>query len=115
MLPLSLPFRFQPLGCLASAFIVQSNPLQPRPLDVESERAGSPITRLRFMSAHDDGPSRRDLFRLTGALAAGTISGQNRIMAAEPESPQIGILIATTYTTGTLESRLDAVKAQGLA
>jgi sugar phosphate isomerase/epimerase len=102
MLPLSLPFRFKP-----------------RPLDVESEPSGSPIIRLSFMTAHNSGGSRRDLFRLAGALAAGKVSGQNRVqnrvMAAEPESPQIGILIATTYTTGTLESRLDAVKAQGLA
>ena len=33
----------------------------------------------------------------------------------EPESPQIGILLATTFTTGTLEARLDAAKACGLA
>jgi sugar phosphate isomerase/epimerase len=35
-------------------------------------------------------------------------------MAAEPESPQIGILLATTFTTGTLEARLDAARACGL-
>lgn len=29
--------------------------------------------------------------------------------------PQIGILLATTYTTGTLEARLDEAKAHGLA
>ena len=33
----------------------------------------------------------------------------------EPDSPQIGILLATTFTTGTLEERLDEAKAFGLA
>jgi sugar phosphate isomerase/epimerase len=35
--------------------------------------------------------------------------------AASPASPQLGILLATTYTTGTLEQRLDEAKAHGLA
>lgn len=59
--------------------------------------------------------SRRNFFYLAGALAVGTAPGQNRVKPVEPESPKIGILIATTFTTGTLEARLDAVKANGLA
>ena len=68
------------------------------------------------MAAHNTNRNRRDFFRLAGALAAGgTASGQDRGKAVEPESPQIGILLATTFTTGTLEARLDAAKAYGLA
>jgi sugar phosphate isomerase/epimerase len=67
------------------------------------------------MTADNTGRSRRDLFYLAGALAVGTASGQNRVKAVGPESPQIGILLATTFTTGTLEARLDAAKANGLA
>lgn len=67
------------------------------------------------MAAHNADRSRRDFFRLAGALAAGTASGQNRAKVVEPESPQIGILLATTFTKGTLEARLDAAKAYGLA
>ena len=67
------------------------------------------------MTADNTGRSRRDFFYLAGALAIGTASGQNRIKTVEPESPQIGILLATTFTTGTLEARLAAAKANGLA
>jgi sugar phosphate isomerase/epimerase len=67
------------------------------------------------MPAQNVGPSRRDLFYLAGTLATGTTYGQNRVKAGEPASPQIGILIATTFTTGTLEERLDAARACGLA
>jgi sugar phosphate isomerase/epimerase len=67
------------------------------------------------MAAHNAGRSRRDFCYLAGALAVDTASGQNRVKAVEPESPQIGILLATTFTTGTLEARLDAAKAHGLA
>src|SRR5947208_14190706 len=67
------------------------------------------------MIADKTGRSRRDFFYLARALAVGTASGQNRVKAVEPESPQIGILLATTFTTGTLEARLDAAKANGLA
>src|SRR4051794_33949331 len=59
--------------------------------------------------------SRRHFFYLAGALAAGTASGENRVKAVEPKSPRIGILLATTFTSGTLEARLDAAKADGLA
>ena len=59
--------------------------------------------------------SRRDFFYLAGALAIGAASGQNRANTVAPISPQIGILLATTFTTGTLEARLDAAKANGLA
>ena len=67
------------------------------------------------MAAHNADRSRRDFFCLAGALAAGTACGQNRAKAVKPESPQIGILLATTFTKGTLEARLDAAKACGLA
>ena len=66
-------------------------------------------------AARNGGRSRRDFFYLAGTIAAGTACGQDRVMAAEAESPQIGILLATTFTTGTLEARLDAAKACGLA
>jgi sugar phosphate isomerase/epimerase len=66
------------------------------------------------MAAHNVGRSRRDFCYLAGALALDTASGQNRVKAVEPESPQIGILLATTFTTGTLEARLDAARAHGL-
>jgi sugar phosphate isomerase/epimerase len=65
------------------------------------------------MRRHNGRPSRRDLFHLAGTLAVGTAWGQKD--AVEPDSPQIGILLATTFTTGTLEARLDAAKACGLA
>ena len=53
-------------------------------------------------------PSRREWLALATALAARTAS-------AQPVTPPIGILLATTFTTGTLEARLDAAKACGLA
>lgn len=49
--------------------------------------------------------SRRGFLALTAASA----------LAADSASPQIGILLSTTYTTGTLEERLDEAKAHGLA
>ena len=67
------------------------------------------------MTADNNSSSRRDFFYLAGALAVGAASGQNRAEAVAPISPQIGILLATTFTTGTLEERLDAAKANGLA
>lgn len=73
-----------------------------------------PITRDSSMSAPHGGHSRRDFFSLAGTIAAGTACGQDRAKAVEPDSPQIGILLATTFTTGTLEARLDAAKACGL-
>ena len=66
------------------------------------------------MTVENTSHSRRDFFYLAGALAVGTASGENRVKAVVPESPHIGILLATTFTTGTLEARLDAVKANGL-
>ena len=74
-----------------------------------------PIIRFQSVPAHNIGCSRRDFFYLAGAIAAGTTYGQNKVKVVEPESPQIGILLATTFTTGTLEARLDAAKAFGLA
>jgi hypothetical protein len=74
-----------------------------------------PIIRFQSSPADNGGRSRRDLFRLAGAITAGATLGPNRSGAAEPDGPQIGILLATTFTTGTLEERLDAARACGLA
>jgi sugar phosphate isomerase/epimerase len=70
----------------------------------------------RFQSMHADygRPSRREFFYLAGAIAVGTACVTDKMVAVETESPRIGILIATTFTTGTLEERLDAVRANGL-
>ncbi len=76
---------------------------------------GIPTIRFQFIPTQDGGRSRREFFCLAGALAAGTTRGQNRVEAVDTEFPPIGILIATTFTTGTLEARLDAAKACGLA
>jgi sugar phosphate isomerase/epimerase len=51
------------------------------------------------------GLGRREFLALAGALS---------LQGAETEGPSLGILLATTYTTGTLEARLDAAKAHGL-
>jgi sugar phosphate isomerase/epimerase len=67
------------------------------------------------MSVHNGTRSRRDFLYLGGTIAVGTTCGQSLEKHVEPESPQIGILLATTFTTGTLEARLDAAKACGLA
>ena len=40
---------------------------------------------------------------------------QRAAAAATPVNPPIGILLGTTIRTGTLESRLDAAKASGVA
>lgn len=53
------------------------------------------------MTSHP--PTRRRFLSLAAAAVA------------NPASPQLGILLATTYTTGTLEQRLDEAKAHGLA
>jgi sugar phosphate isomerase/epimerase len=70
-----------------------------------------PITRFQSPASH----SRRDFFQAAGTLAAGTACAQNREKTAEADFPPIGILLATTFTTGTLEARLDGAKACGLA
>jgi sugar phosphate isomerase/epimerase len=69
----------------------------------------------KFMSARNTGRSRRDFLNMAGTIAAGTAYGQSPAGAVQRESPQIGILLATTYTTGTIEARLDEAKAHGLA
>jgi sugar phosphate isomerase/epimerase len=56
--------------------------------------------------------NRRAFLRMTGTLAA---SGQSLLQAATPTIPPIGILLGTTIRTGTLEERLDAAKAAGVA
>ena len=53
-----------------------------------------PIIRFQSKPAHNGGRSRRDLFYLAGTIAVGTTCGQHRVKAVEPESPQIGILLA---------------------
>ncbi|MGJ5816401.1 sugar phosphate isomerase/epimerase family protein [Paludibaculum fermentans] len=64
---------------------------------------------------HSGGGSRRDFMIAAGTMAAGAVCEMGGLQAAEPVSPPIGILLATTFTTGTLEERLDAAKASGLA
>jgi sugar phosphate isomerase/epimerase len=59
--------------------------------------------------------SRRDFLALAGVTAIGTTRAQGAAEAVDPALPQIGILLATTYTTGTLEERLEEAKAHGLA
>ena len=59
------------------------------------------------------GRSRRDFFALAGTAAVS--ASVHAAPAAGPASPSIGILVATTYRTGTLEQRLDAAKAHGMA
>src|SRR5262245_8326792 len=50
------------------------------------------------------------------ALAIGSVLGTARADGLQEAAvPQIGILLNTTYTTGTLEARLDEAKAHGLA
>ncbi len=66
------------------------------------------------MPAHNGSRTRRDFFHLLPAVALGTTYGQNRQKSPESQSPQIGILLATTFNTGTLESRLDAARSFGL-
>jgi len=77
-------------------------------------RMKTPDHRPGTTPAHSNGRSRRELLYLAGTMAAGTARGQQPANAAGQESPQIGILLATTYTTGTLESRLDEAKTHGL-
>jgi sugar phosphate isomerase/epimerase len=67
------------------------------------------------MGVYKGGPSRRDFLYWAGSIAAGTTCGQTLVKAVESEAPQIGILLATTFTKGTLEARLDAAKDCGLA
>lgn len=49
---------------------------------------------------------RREFVAMSGALGSA--------WAAAGDGPRIGILVGTTYTTGTLEARLDEAKAHGL-
>jgi len=67
------------------------------------------------MPPQGGGRTRRDLFYGAGAIAVGTACGQRRVKAAGPAPPQIGILLATTFTTGTLRARLDGARACGLS
>lgn len=60
-------------------------------------------------SANQQNSSRRGfLTAVTGGAAAAIAA------PAAADQPQIGILLNTTYTTGTLEARLDEAKAHGI-
>lgn len=67
------------------------------------------------MTDGNSGRSRRDFFCVAGALAISAACGRTLVRTVDSVSPQIGILLATTFTTGTLEARLDAARADGLA
>ncbi|MCW5963117.1 MAG: sugar phosphate isomerase/epimerase [Bryobacterales bacterium] len=58
---------------------------------------------------------RREFLALAGVAAIGSAQAQTHPEAVDPSLPQIGILVSTTYTSGTLEARLDEAKAHGLA
>ena len=58
----------------------------------------------------EDTVGRRGLLALGGMAVLETVGAQPRGM-----TPEIGILVATTYTNGTLEERLSEAKAHGLA
>jgi len=58
--------------------------------------------------------SRRAFLALAGIAASGTARAQAPPQTVDRSLPQIGILLATTYTTGTLESRLEEAKLHGL-
>ena len=75
----------------------------------------SPINRSQFVHNRKKRGSRRDFLQLAGAFAAGTTCGDSQVKAGAPDSPPIGIPLATTFTSGALEARLDGAKACGLA
>ncbi|MBI4907054.1 MAG: sugar phosphate isomerase/epimerase [Acidobacteria bacterium] len=64
--------------------------------------------------AGSKGCTRRDFLALAGVAASRSALAQSPPAAVDHALPQIGILLATTYTTGTLEARLDEAKAHGL-
>ena len=72
-------------------------------------------SRFQLTPAHNGVRNRREFLYVAGAMAAGRAGGQNRVQGVGTEFPPIGILLATTFTTGTLEARLDGAKACGLA
>jgi sugar phosphate isomerase/epimerase len=70
------------------------------------------------ISTRRNGLTRRDFLRFSAAIAATTRFSPCLFAAAKPPShpiPPIGILLATTYKTGTVEERLDRAKAAGLS
>ena len=71
----------------------------------------------RSIDLRRNGGSRRDFLRYVGAsLAIGTTCGPRLLAGAAPQTPSVpplGVLLATTYTTGTVEERLDRAKAGG--
>lgn len=60
------------------------------------------------------GSTRRGFLTLAAVAASEAARAQNPPASADRALPEIGILLATTYTTGTLEARLDEAKAHGL-
>lgn len=79
------------------------------------EAAPANPVRLPCPSLDREFPGRRDFLALAGTAAIGTASAHPSQAAVEPDLPRIGILLATTYTTGTLEARFDEAKAHGMA
>src|SRR5438105_4529093 len=73
------------------------------------------LNRSQFVHNRKRRGSRRDFLQIAGAFAAGTTCGNSQVKAVAPDSPQIGILLATRFTSGALEARLDRAKACGLA
>lgn len=63
---------------------------------------------MRLKESKRAGGTRRDFLACAAAAAAGTAYAQSSAV------PQIGILVATTYTSGSLEERLDEAKAHEL-
>jgi sugar phosphate isomerase/epimerase len=61
-----------------------------------------------------NGRTRREFFRSAGTIAAAATLARDPLNAMDTPSPRIGILLATTFTTGTLEERLDGARACGL-
>jgi sugar phosphate isomerase/epimerase len=59
--------------------------------------------------------SRRELLRFGSSVAAIAAAGRSPLRADTPAAPPIGILLGTTFRTGTLEARLDGAKASGVA
>lgn len=58
---------------------------------------------------------RRDFLALASGSVLGTARADALQTGPDPVLPEIGILLHTTYTTGTLEARLDEARAHGIA
>lgn len=86
-----------------------------------SEAQTAPGGRVEFSGSQKDDVQmpklcrRRAFLALAGGSVLGTARADGLQKTVDPALPQIGILLNTTYTTGTLETRLDEAKAHGLA